>query len=353
MAPVDGLSTEELRELVVSQHRAITVLTESVDRLSRQVEELKRLLFGKSSERVLPKRAMPPVGRELRKRQGEDDDAAAVARRLRAKEKRAENAARKKSFPVIDVQHTVQVCPHCQGHDFEDLHSDEVADEFELIPAHFVRKRHQRQKVKCCTCSRIVTAPAPPRVADGCIWGPGLHAHTVVAKCADALPLYRLAKRFKRDGVPLERSTLERLYHRSAELLSPIARRILELVAHAERVNADETPVFVQAPEKCHQGYMWTFLADSLIGFAFSPSRSGETPKRILGNSQGTLQVDAFTGYNAVTTPKGRRRVGCLAHYPEMKIIRRCVARPGETLGRQGSLRLNTPDNGASAATAT
>lgn len=245
MATNDGLSGEQLRELVVSQQRTITMLSENVERLTAQVAELKRLLFGKSSERLGPNRTMPPI---------------------------------------------------------------------DVVPAQFVRKRHVRQKVKCRSCERIVTAPAPQRVDDGCLWGPGLHAHTVVSKVADALPLYRLAKKFKRDGMPIERSTLERLYHRTAELLSPIARRILELIAKIERVNADETPVFVQAPEKCRQGYMWTFLADGLIGFVFSARRSGDTPKRILGGSTGTLQVDAFTGYNAVTAPEGRRRVGCLAH---------------------------------------
>jgi transposase len=299
-------------ELIASQQRTIAALTESIERLSAQVAELKRMLFGQSSERVAPSRPMPPVARELAKRHG--DDAAVAARKQKAADKRAANAAKKLNLPVVDVEHRIESCPHCQSKHLEDLKSPEVSEEIEFVPAHFVRKRHARQKAKCLECRRIVTAAAPPRVDDGCLWGPGLHAHTVVSKVADAIPLYRLAKRFKRDGLPIERSSLLRLYHRSADLLAPIARRILELVAQAERVNADETPVFVQAPEKCHQGYMWTFLADSLIGFVFSPSRSGETPRQVLGGSQGTLQVDAYTGYNAVTTPEGRMRVGCLAH---------------------------------------
>jgi transposase len=298
-------------EIIAAQQKTIAALTESVERLSSQVAELKRLLFGQSRERIA-RGVMPPLARELGSRHS--DDAAIAARKQRTAEKRAENAAKKLNLPVVEVEHTIESCPHCQSRNLQDIKSPELSEEIDFVPAHFVRKRHARQKAKCLDCKRIVTAGAPARVDDGCLWGPGLHAHTVVAKVADALPLYRLAKRFKRDGLPIERSTLLRLYHRSADLLAPIARRILELVARAERVNADETPVFVQAPEKCHQGYMWTFLADSLIGFVFSPSRSGETPKRVLGTSQGTLQVDAYTGYNAVTTPDGRRRVGCLAH---------------------------------------
>jgi len=168
--------------------------------------------------------------------------------------------------------------------------------------------------MKCNGCKRIITAPAPQRVGEGVEWGPAMHAHTVVAKCADSIPFYRLARRFQRDGIPLERSTLDRLFHRSAELLSPIAARILAMVVASERINADETPVFIQAPEKCRRGYMWTFLADKNIAFAFSPTRSGETPKRVLAGTTGILQVDAYSGYNAVFVPEGRERVGCLAH---------------------------------------
>src|SRR5690606_34864389 len=38
------------------------------------------------------------------------------------------------------------------------------------------------------------------------------------------------------------------------------------------------------------------------------------TPLRILGGTEGSLQADAYSGYNAVTTPEGRVRAGCWAH---------------------------------------
>src|SRR5450755_3539032 len=56
-----------------------------------------------------------------------------------------------------------------------------------------------------------------------------------------------------------------------------------------------------------------TFIADTLIAYRFSVDRSGETPKEVLGGTKGTLVVDAYTGYDRVTQPDGRRRAGCLA----------------------------------------
>jgi transposase len=51
-----------------------------------------------------------------------------------------------------------------------------------------------------------------------------------------------------------------------------------------------------------------------LVVYVYSDSRSGETPKKVLGGSSGQLVVDAYTGYNHVTKPDGRERGGCNAH---------------------------------------
>jgi transposase len=84
-------------------------------------------------------------------------------------------------------------------------------------------------------------------------------------------------------------------------------------------VQADETTMRVQAKKKTRTAWLWTFVArdeadKEIISYVFSPSRSGETPVKVLGASKGKLVVDGYTGYNRVTLPGGRERVGCLAH---------------------------------------
>jgi hypothetical protein len=56
------------------------------------------------------------------------------------------------------------------------------------------------------------------------------------------------------------------------------------------------------------------FVTPELAVYRYAADRSGETPKKILGDSQGRLVVDQHTGYNAVTKPGKRTRAGCLAH---------------------------------------
>jgi transposase len=143
-------------------------------------------------------------------------------------------------------------------------------------------------------------------IADNC--GPAS------ARCADSIPLSRLADRFTRDGLPIARSTVIELFHRSAESLKPLHAAMMAAVRSSVYVRADETPLPVLAPEKTRRAYMWVFGTDKLTAFLYRPTRSGQAAVDALGHTPGTLQVDGYTGYNAVTTPSGRTRVGCWAH---------------------------------------
>jgi transposase len=110
----------------------------------------------------------------------------------------------------------------------------------------------------------------------------------------------------------MSRSTITDQFHAAATKLAPLSERLLNLVARSDIVQADETSLLMQRPHK--RGFVWTFLADRLIAYRFSPDRSGETPREVLGGTQGTLVVDAYTGYNRVTDVEGRDRASCLAH---------------------------------------
>jgi len=137
------------------------------------------------------------------------------------------------------------------------------------------------------------------------------------AKCADSIPFYRKAKAFSREGVPVARTTLGDLFHACARATAPLSRRLLELIVSDELVRADETTMRVLEGAKNGQsrrGWLWAFRTEKLIAYKFSASRSGQTPSQVLGESQGYLQVDGYTGYNIVTTPARRVRVGCWSH---------------------------------------
>jgi hypothetical protein len=73
-------------------------------------------------------------------------------------------------------------CPCCSG-ELRKLGEDS-SEMLEYLPASFYVIRHVRPKMSCRKCSCVVQAPAPDRVIDRGLAGPGLLAHVVTAKFA-------------------------------------------------------------------------------------------------------------------------------------------------------------------------
>jgi transposase len=272
-----------------------------------RIEKLERQRYGKKSEK------MPPPATELRKAETPQE---AEARRLAALETRQERAALKKQVEAESIRHAVpdeaKGCPKCGGTVDRPVGDGKTTTEYEYLPGRFKRIEHTQEKLACACGKYIATAPAPPRALDKSPYGPGFIAHLVTMKCADAIPLHRLARQYQRVGIPMSRSTLNDHFHATAIKLTALSHRLLQVIAESRIVLADETPLVMQRPNR--RGYVWTFIAGKLIAYRFSASRSGKTAAAVLGGTSGTLVVDAYTGYNRVTQPDGRDRAGCNAH---------------------------------------
>ncbi len=275
---------------------------EQLDVLKAQFEELRRTVYGKKSEK------MPPMDREVRRGQKADQE-----QRIRARQANAALRAKtiKTEIQDVKVPDDQRHCPKCGGDKFSELGEGKPSSVTEYVPGYFRRRVFRRQVLACSCGQHVVTAPVPDKVFDRTQYGPCFLAYLVVSKCCDSMPIHRLEKQFARLGIPMARSTMNELFNRVGELLSPLAATILRIIAQREIVLADETPQRMQSGKK---GYMWTFISGKLVAFRFSPSRSGDTPKQVLGGTTGTLVVDMYTGYNKVTGTGGRERSGCHSH---------------------------------------
>ena len=292
----DGLRTE----LVDTQAQLATV--------HARVDELERALAAQTKK---------AIGRTSERRKFTEDTAAARPKNdAAAQVKRAEKRAARSTLPTVPVPHAVPEaertsCSECGASCFVEVARD-VSSEYEWVPGHLVRRVHLRETLRCAACNHFVRAPAPPRMVDNGQYGPGFVARVIVHKCADCVPLHRQVKALARDGLHVAPSTLVDLFRRGAELIEPIYKRMRELVKTSAWVHADETSLKMQKVEKL--GFIWTFATPAVIVYCFSPDRSGETPCEVLGDSEGVLVVDGYTGYNAVTVPGKRVRAGCNAH---------------------------------------
>ena len=190
-----------------------------------------------------------------------------------------------------------------------------------VVGARFVVGRHDARDLR------------PTQVAKDRESDVSFMAHLVVSKCAHSIPQYRLEKEYRNLGIPMSRSTMCSLLHRAAKELRPLYDAALATVADSPDVHADETSVRQQ--DRAQRSFLWTFVTKDVVAYTYAPSRSGETPLKVLGSSSGRLVVDQHTGYNAVTKPGGRVRAGCLAHYLEEVVIR-----SGDSFARLSTLRV-------------
>ena len=96
-------------------------------------------------------------------------------------------------------------------------------------------------------------------------------------------------------------------------------------VTAASKLHADDTPVPVLAPGqgKTKTGRLWTYVRDDrpagdtaspAVWFAYSPDRKGEHPERHLEKFRGTLQADAYAGFNQLYENGRIQQAACWAH---------------------------------------
>jgi transposase len=269
--------------------------------LSEKIIGLERRFLEKKSEKRKSSKLPPPLPPKKA-------PTAAAEARARTHEFQARIDTEHVHVPVPDAQRT---CSACGNEKMRNVGAGKPSIVYEYVQPHF-RKRVFRRETLSCRCGYIVNAPAPERVGEKTRYAPSFIAHLIVTKCGDSIPQYRLEKAYRNLGIPMSRSTMCSLLHRGGRELAPLQNAATALIPAAPDVHADETSMRQQDLEG--RAFFWVFVTPELAVYHYAADRSGETPKKILGDSQGRLVVDQHTGYNAVTKPGKRTRAGCLAH---------------------------------------
>lgn len=202
-----------------------------------------------------------------------------------------------------------ETCAACGG-PMKQLGED-VCEQLEYVPASFRVIRHVRPKRACTCCDHIAQAAAPSRPIERGLAGPGLLAHVLVSKFADHLPLYRQSAIYAREGVDLDRSLLAKWVGHGASLMQPLVDALRRHVMTATKLHADDTLVPVLAPGngRTKTGRLWVYVRDDrysadmtppAVWFAYTADRKGIYPQQHLESFSGTLQADAYGGYQAI-----------------------------------------------------
>lgn len=287
-------------------------LEEQLTALVSRVNDVEHKLALATKQIVGPKRErMPTPDEEAKTKEGKKPARGGYIN----PKKRKENAEALARIPATILHHPVpddeRRCPHC-GDEIRPIGEGDRSTEFEWVPGHLERRVHIVEVGRCPCKLHYARGPAPKRVKEGCMYGPAFLAKLAIEKCADATPIYRVEKAMRRAGIPISRSTLNHLLLSAADILAPLWQVALGEMRCDPHVQADETSMRLQT--RVERAFVWTFLSKIHTVYVFSPSRSGDTPKDVLGGTKGSLTVDGYTGYNVVTDVDGRDRTGCWSH---------------------------------------
>ena len=357
---------EALRQLLASQGAALeteraarqavehALLSRDllIEKLKIQIAQLKRMHFGRSSEKLTAQIGQLELAlEEMETAQAELPLRAAPSSTA---SKKTSDRSLPPHLPREEIVHLPPggdcACP-TRGGQLRRLGQD-ANEMLDIQPVVYRVIRHVRPKFSCRTCETIVQAPAPDKAIARGNASFRIISHVIVQKFDHHLPLYRQAEMMAAQGLDIDRSTLAGWAGQGAALLDPIVARIKQTVLASDKLHTDDTPVPMLDPGagKTRTGRLWVHAIDDrahggatrpAAWFAFTTDRRAEHPQAMLKDFRGYLQADAYAGYEELYRTNRVVEVACWGH-ARRKIFDLHQTKPTavttELLGRIGAL---------------
>lgn len=329
---MDGFTKDQLIRMLYERDQSIGELKKAVDALNstiaglnETISELRRKIFGTSSEKTKPA-ASAPAGDGGG---GTPEKTTEVNGYTRTRKPKSAHKDLYASLPVTEEVYEVpggqRACGKCgspmsvlQGKRF-------VREEIRITPARVERVRIFQEVMVCAGCRKegvatIVAAGTPMPLLPHSPASASIVAYVMCQKYAACLPSYRQEQGFLQLGVPVPRETQANWMIRCAlEYLLPVYECLHRHLLEREVVHADEAPCQVLREEgrpATAKSYMWIYLSGNdgepgIVLYEYQPGRSGDYARDFLRGFSGLLECDGFSGYNKV---EGVTLVCCLAH---------------------------------------
>ena len=140
--------------------------------------------------------------------------------------------------------------------------------------------------------------------------------HSACDKVLDHLPAYRQSKRFSRIGIDIHRSKLARWHIALAAFLVCIADAIFAEIIEESVIGIDDTVHRLVDTElhRCKQGRLWAVTGVKDVYYLFSETREGKWISHLLGDYQGAIMGDAYSGHGVLLSREQIIALYCWAH---------------------------------------
>lgn len=339
------LQLRELKDTILQLNNLIKTLQSTLDDLRKsketteqelknareEIDYLRKKLFGSSSEKhVADIPGQYHLFNEAEFEQNEEEIEDLFVETFGEPQKRKAkktNAMRFQGLPVkkayLDLDGE-KVCPEC-GTELIYIGEEYVRRELKFVPAKMEVIEYYSKNYKCPECEQnefscIYKGKIGKAHALYGMVSPETLAWLIYQKFCNSLPLYRQEKDWKQYGVSVTRATLANwVIKNSMEFLKLMYDFFCRKLLEREFLMADESPLQVlHEPERRAQtkSYMWLFRTGEdgeapIVIYQYSQTRAGQNAVEFLGDFQGYLMCDGYSGYNKV---KAAIRTTCWAH---------------------------------------
>ena len=328
----------ELQKIVVDLSAENAAQKQKIEHLCEQLRLLKAALFAPKTEKRPAPKCQPELpffdeAGEVPAEAEEEEEAPAADETVTVPEHQRRKRGRKplpeelpREIVVHDIPEAEKVCVHGQE---RPVIGEEVSEQLEVVPAQVKVIRNVRLVYGGCPlCGGtaedgpgVVTAAAPEQLIPKGLPTAGTLSQVVVAKFVDATPLYRQEEQFHRLGIELGRGTMCGWVMQTAAACRCLMDLLAEELRQGPVIQIDETTVQVlKEPGRTAQqsSYMWVFRGGPpgrpVLIYQYRPTRSGTVAAEMLGDYQGYVQTDGFSGYDFLDKRPGVTHLGCLVH---------------------------------------
>lgn len=275
--------------------------------LQHQINQLKKYIFGRKSERFV---STVPEGPNLFSSIEEQQIVDATPQvqtpeetitYTRKKESKHKGRQLLENIPAgIPVQEVI-----IEPSDKPET-SIKIGEEISLTlchkPGSFFVKKLIRPKYADKATDTIYIAPLPAQAIPKCEADSSLLTQVVVSKFVDHTPEYRQLQMYKRDGIDIPASTINGWTHAVADYITPLIEQIKSQILSSGYIQMDESTIKVLKSKNQNLGYMWVMCdpKSKMTCFEFHHNRSAKIPLETLKTYSGKLQTDGYEAYQKI-----------------------------------------------------
>lgn len=322
---------------------------EKIQDLLFHLENYKRIVFGKSSERFIPpvqnwdQPALFEVAAPEKPAAPEKKSVKGYDREKAVKDKEKHNG--RNTFPANIERVEVVIEPEGDLSGYKFI-GEEVSEKVDYIPGKIIIRRTIRRKYVKISKEEgkpeFLIGKTPSSPIEKGIPTAMLLAWIMVEKFCYHIPFHRTLQKFLHLGIDIRPSTVSGWMRQCCQLLLLLYDKLLEKVLAQDYLQVDETPIPVLDRNEeggTHLGYLWAYYSPltKMVFFQYQRGRHSAWPKETMKNFKGYMQTDGYVSYkNMHMHNTNIIPMNCMAHarrkFDEAKTVHLEVAEQALTL---------------------